>query len=64
MEGEVVSVEPAVVQTPLPAEPHIILNEERRHKTPIGQVRDGHRKNYWKYQDKSIKLFSRLAHFC
>lgn len=38
VEGEVVSVEPAVVQTPLPAEPHVILNEERRNKTSISQV--------------------------
>ena len=38
VEGEVVGVEPAVVQAALPAEPHVVLHEERRHKTAIGQV--------------------------
>ena len=38
VEGEIVSVEPAVVQASFPAKPHIILHEERRDETPIGQV--------------------------
>ena len=47
VEGEVESVEPAVVQAPGPAKPHIVLHEERRDKTAIGQVWDGHHENYW-----------------
>ena len=45
MEGEEICVEPAVVQSSLPAKSHIILNEERRDKTPIEKVRDGHGEN-------------------